>query len=264
MAIESKQYLIQNIEDMAFFVADGSCKFLASDLQEATWSNEQEDVYATGKNGVRIGSSSRNKASRMSATNGVILEGALAAQAGSDVVTESAAVPYMEILTVASGKATLTYKPNADIPYIYGRTTDGGLGTTYSMNTAASATEFALDTATGVITVPTDVADGEQIVVFYEVMATGAKRVSNYANQFSEEGKLIATVLAKNTCDGKSYVGKVIFPHCKAAGNFEMSFGDEFSVQNLEFEALSSSCSGAVNLLWDFVIFDEADLTKVS
>ena len=61
--VDAKQYLIQNIEDMAFF-ADGECKFLAADLQEATWSNEQEDVYATGKNGTRIGASSRNKASR--------------------------------------------------------------------------------------------------------------------------------------------------------------------------------------------------------
>ena len=131
----------------------------------------------------------------------------------------------------------------------------------YEMDTQAGEQTFAMD-ANGTITVPTSMADGAQIVVFYDIVASSSKRVSNYANKFSEEGKLIATVLAKNTCDGKSYVGKVIFPHCKASGNFEMTFGDEFSVQNLEFEALSSSCYGAVNLLWDFVIFDEADLTK--
>lgn len=264
MAIDSSQYLIQNIEDMAFFGSDGACKFMAADLQEATWTNEQEDVYATGKNGVRIGSSSRNKASRMSAANGSILEGALAAQVGSEVVTDASAVPYMEILSVASGKATLAYKPSGEIQYIYERTSDGGMGKKYGMNTAASATEFALAKDTGVISTPTGMADGTQIVVFYETQATNVKRVSNYANKFSEEGKLIATVLAKNVCDGKSYIGKVIYPRCKASGNFELTFGDEFSVHNLEFEALSTGCNGATSLLWDFVVFDEDDLDKVT
>lgn len=263
--VESAQYLVQNIEDMAFFAGDdGSCDFLATDLQEATWTNEQEDVFATGKNGVRIGSSSRNKASRMSATNGVILEGALAAQVGSDVVTADTAVPYMDILTVQNKSATLSYKPVHEVAFIYERTSEGGMGQKYAMDTTASETAFAIDPATGVITVPTGMADGAQIIVFYDVTASGAKSVSNHADKFSKEGKLIATVLAKNVCSHKTYIGKIIFYRCKASGNFELTFGDEFSVHNLEFEALASSCAGASNLLWDFVVFDQDDVVKVA
>lgn len=261
--VESKQYLIQNIEDMAFF-ADGVCEFLAVDLQEATWTNEQEDVYATGKNGVRIGSSSRNKASRMTASNGAILEGALAAQVGSDVVTDDATVPFMETLVVADGKITLSYKSVGDIEYIYARNKEGGLGAKYVMDTTASETAFAYDPATGVITVPTVMSAGDQVMIFYDVTASGAKHVANYADKFSKEGKLVATVLAKNTCDNKSYIGKVVYPRCKASGNFELTFGDEFSVHSLEFEALSSNCAGATNTLWDFYIFDEEDLVKIA
>ena len=124
MAVTSNKYIIQNMERVSVFdLADGSCLFMAEDIQESTWTNEQEDVYATGKNGVRIGSASRNKAARISITNGAILEGAMAVQVGSDVTVGEVTVPIVEILTVASGKATLTYKAQGEtgkeVPYIY-------------------------------------------------------------------------------------------------------------------------------------------------
>ena len=266
---ETQKYLIQAMEDVAFFESDGSCMFLAGDIQEGSMTNEQEDVYATGKNGVRIGSSSRNKASRLSITNGSILEGALAAQVGAEVVTGDVIVRHMDLLTVASGKAKLTYKPQgatgAEIPFIYKRTSDGGLGTKYAISSVASETAFSYNASTNEITVPTKgVADGDQIVMWYDVKAKNAKRVSNFNDKFSAEGRMEATVLAKNVCDEKTYVGKIIYYRCKASGNFDLSFGSDFSVQKMEFEALSSSCLGASNLLWDFVIYDTEDIETVA
>lgn len=161
-------------------------------------------------------------------------------------------------------KVTLSYKPVGEVKYIYSRNTEGGLGTKYAMDSTAGEDTFAIDPATGVITVPTTLEAGAQIMIFYDVTASNGKRVSNYADKFSQEGKLVATVMAKSLCDGKSYVGKVVYPRCKASGNFEMTFGDEFSVQSLEFEALASNCAGATNTLWDFYIFDQEDLVKVS
>ena len=70
MSVNSNKYIVQNMERLSFFdLADGTCQFVVDDLQEATMSNEQETVYATGKNGVKIGSADRNKASRITATN---------------------------------------------------------------------------------------------------------------------------------------------------------------------------------------------------
>lgn len=266
---ETQKYLIQTMEDVAFFESDGSCLFLAADIQEGSMTNEQEDVYATGKNGVRIGSSARNKASRLSITNGAILEGALAAQVGSEVVSGEMVVRHMDVLTVAAGKAKLTFKPQgatgAEVPFIYRRTPDGGLGTKYAINSVASETEFAYDAATNAITVPTaGIADGDQIVMWYDVKVKNAKHVSNYNDKFSAEGRMEATVLAKNVCDEKTYVGKIIYYRCKASGNFELTFGSDFSVQQMEFEALSSSCGGASNLLWDFIIYDTEDIEEVA
>ena len=75
MSVNSNKYIIQTMERISFFnLEDGTCYFQVDDLQEATMTNEQETVYATGKNGIKIGSSDRNKASRISATNGTVTD----------------------------------------------------------------------------------------------------------------------------------------------------------------------------------------------
>ena len=253
MAVTSNKYIIQNMERVSVFdLADGSCLFMAEDIQESTWTNEQEDVYATGKNGVRIGSASRNKAARISITNGAILEGAMAVQVGSDVTVGEVTVPIVEILTVASGKATLTYQAQGEtgeeVPYIYVRNSDGTLGQ-----------KFAIGTATGGA-----VADGSQIVVWYDVKVSDAKHVENADNRFSREVRMVAEVWCRGICDGKDYYGVVVFGRCKASGNFEMTFGSDPSVQSMEFEALSNTCSGTGSILWDFYVFDGEDIVKVA
>ena len=79
MSVNSNKYIIQNMERLSFFdLATGVCQFIADDLQNASMENEQETVYALGKNGVRIGSADRNKASRITATNGAIVDGIMA------------------------------------------------------------------------------------------------------------------------------------------------------------------------------------------
>nr|DAI44092.1 MAG TPA: putative structural protein [Caudoviricetes sp.] len=269
MAVTSNKYIIQNMERLSCFdLTDGTCLFIAEDLQEANMTNEQEDVYATGKNGVKIGSGSRNKASRITATSGSILDGVIATQVGSDIKLETVHVPHMEILTVGAGKtATLTYKAigaeGNEVPFIYERNSDGTLGKKYAINSAATADQFSFNATTGVITCPTGMTEGTQIVVWYDVEAKNAKHIVNADNVFSRELKVVADVWARGTCDGKDYYGKVIYGRAKASGNFELAFGNDPSVQNMEFEALSNSCSGAGNLLWDFFIFDGEDISKV-
>ena len=270
MPVTSNKYIIQNMERLSFFdLSDGACLFTAEDIQESTWTNEQEDVYATGKNGVRIGSASRNKAARISITNGAILDGALAVQVGSDIVTETVTVPQMEILTVAAGKATISYKAQgeagSEIPFIYLRNSDGTLGQRFSVDATAGADKFSFAVATGAITVPTGgaVPDGSQIVVWYNVSVENAKHVENLDTKFSREGKLVAEAWAKGICDGKDYYGVVIFGRCKASGNFEMTFGSDPSVQSMEFEALSNTCSGSGSVLWDFYVYDGEDIETV-
>lgn len=271
MSVNSNKYIIQNMERLSFFDnATGVCQFVADDLQNAEMTNEQETVYATGKNGVRIGSADRNKASRITATSGSIVDGIMAMQVGSEVEVGTVIVPnhFFEFVTADGTGVTLEYQPKGDvgneIPYIYKRNADGTIGQSYAIGSAATATTFKYNANSHTITLPTGAfVAGETVYMFYDIEVANAKKITNREDRFSSTGKLIADIFAKDICTEKSYYGKVIYPKAKASGNFTLSFGDDPSVQDMEFEALSGGCSsGSTKILWDFIIFDEDDITE--
>ena len=272
MSVNSNKYIVQNMERLSFFdLANGVCQFVVDDLQEAEMTNEQETVYATGKNGVKIGSADRNKASRITATNGAIVDGVMAMQVGSEVVTGKTIVPkHFFMLTTGDGVSVdVSIKPIGDvgneIPYIYKRNTDGTVGKPYAIAANATAETFKYDPIAKKITLPTSVfTAGEVVYAFYDIEVTDAKKITNSEDKFSATGMLIADCFAKDICTDKSYYAKIVYPKAKASGNFNLSFGNDPSVQNMEFEALSGGCgSDATKKLWDFIVFDEDDATPL-
>ncbi len=272
MSVNSNKYIVQNMERLSFFdLADGTCQFVVDDLQEATMTNEQETVYATGKNGVKIGSADRNKASRITATNGAIVDGVMAMQVGSEVIQGKTVVPkHFFMLTTADGTSVdISIKPigsvGNEIPYIYKRNTDGTVGKPYPIAATATAESFKYDPSAKKITLPTGVfSAGETVYMFYDIEVSDAKKISNDEDKFSATGMLIADCFAKDICTEKSYYAKIVYPKAKASGNFDLSFGNDPSVQNMEFEALSGGCgTTSTKRLWDFIVFDEEDATAL-
>ena len=270
MAINSNKYIIQNIERItAFDLTNGACDFIMDDLQEAQLSVASEIVYAEGKNGVKIGSADRNKESSFTATNGAIVDGVLAAQLGTDVELGTFIVPnYMDIMTTANGTtATTEYiaqgATGAEITWIYKRNTDGTLGAKYGIAAVASATKFAYNPSTKVITLPTDAFDsGDELVAFYDIEVANAKRIQNAEDKFSKTDKVIFDVFAKDICTEKSYYATIIFYKGKISGTFDLSFGNDPSTQNVEITALSGGCNkGSSKLLWDMIIWDADEVT---
>ena len=263
MSVNSNKYIVQTMERISFFdLENGVCQFVVDDLQEANMTNEQETVYATGKNGVKIGSADRNKASRITATNGAIVDGVMAMQVGSEVVVGETLVPkHLFMITTEDGnKLTLTIPPvgevGNEIPYIYKRNVDGTVGASFAIGT-----DFQYNPETKEVTLPEGkFAAGEVVYLFYDIKVKDAKKISNDEDKFSKTGMLIADIFAKDICSEKSYYGKIIYPKAKASGNFELAFGNDPSVQNMEFEALSGGCSTTSSKrLWDFIVFDEDD-----
>ena len=103
-----------------------------------------------------------------------------------------------------------------------------------------------------------DKPGNEAVYMFYDIEVENAKKISNNENKFSATGMLVADCFAKDICTEKSYYAKIIYYKAKASGNFELSFGNDPSVQNMEFEALAGGCDGN-GVLWDFIVFDEDD-----
>lgn len=269
MSVTTDKYVIQNMEMLSFFsLEDNSCYFIADDLQEATMSNDSELVYAEGRNGVRLSASERNKTSNITATNGTIVEGALAAQVGSEVETKTITIPnqFFAIETADGVSVDIVQKPigevGNEIPYIYKKSSSGGIGEKYAISASASATTFKYDPSTKKITLPTGkFAAGDTVYMFYDIEAKNAKVVVNQENKFSKTGMLVADIFAKDVCTDKSYYGKIIYHKAKASGTFELSFGNDPSVQNLEFEAMSVGCGTQNKSLWTLIIYDGDDVT---
>ena len=270
MSVNTQKYTIQNIDAVTGYdLEDGSLLFRAEDLHNGEMTNEQETVYATGKGGVRISAADRNKASRFTAENGTIVEGIIAAQVGTEVkeIKEAVIPDFYEVLAVTgelgSAIAKTTYtavgETGAEIKFLYSKNVDGTAGKKYTISSAASESAFAYDPDTKTITVPTGMKAGDEVIVVYDFKVASAKHIQNKEDAFSKTVRAVFDILCKDICTDKSYLGKIVYPKGKVAGNFNLSFGDEFAVQNLEIEAMSGGCSGATNVLWDWFIYDDAD-----
>jgi len=269
--IVSDKYLVQGIETITWFdLSNNVCKFIFDDLQEAEMSVDSETIYAEGKNGTRIGATDRNKTSTFTATNGTIVDGALAVQVGSDVEVGIQTVNnYMDIMTTTDGTSAVTeFYPvgatGAEIAYIYKKNSDGSLGDKYPIAASASATAFAFDPDTKTITLPTGVfSANDEIVAFYDTKAKVGKRVVNENNKFSETGEAIFDCFVKDICTDKSFHAKITYYKAKMSGTFSLTFGSDFSTHNISIDALSGGCAkGASTLLWDMVVYDEDEVIK--
>lgn len=271
--IISDKYLVQGIETITWFDFETNvCKFIFDDLQEAEMNVSSETIYAEGKNGTKIGATDRNKESTFTATNGTIVDGALAVQLGSEVETGVQTINnYMDIMKTSDGTSVTTEflavgDTGAEISYIYKKNADGSLGEKYPIAATASETAFAYDPETRKITLPTNAFKaGDEIVTFYNTKAKVGKRIVNENNKFSETGKAVFDVFVKDICTDKSYHAKITYFKAKASGTFSLTFGSDFSTHNIEIEALSGGCAaGSSTILWDMVIYDEDDVIKTT
>ena len=272
MSVTSSKYIVQNMERISFFdLETGACDFVIEDLQNAEMTNGSEVVYATGKNGARLAAFDRNKTSSISATNGTIVDGVLAVQVGDEVDVATHTVPneMFAIATTNGTDVTLTVKPIGDtgseIAYIYKRNGDGTLGEKYPIAATATATAFSYSAANKKITLPTGKFQANDIVVmFYDVEVENSKLIRNYENKFSKTGRVVADAFFKDVCTDKSYFGKIVYYKAKASGEWNLTFGDDPSVQNVSFEALTGGCNGTDGaILWDIFIYDEDDRTTL-
>ena len=159
----------------------------------------------------------------------------MATQMGTSKKVASASskitVPAMESFTVAEGlKYTLKHAPKTAPTEIYAINGDSTFGVKYTAGTSASATAFAYDESTRVISLPTGVKAGEEMFVMYEYDSENAVEVVNSATNFPVGCKFVMEVLGCDVCDQTNLIyAYLVFPNFKLSPDFDWSIATDGS-----------------------------------
>ncbi len=243
----------------AFDLTTGEFKFCLSELQNAKIANTQEKTDITGRQGRKLNSLKKNKAVVVSGSNGLVSNGLLATQVGSEFVeSDEAVIMWPEDVTVTGNAATITYAPvgtvGNEIAYVYIKNASGVVTQTLEQNAAGGAGSFTFDPATKKLTF-TDIEDGTAAVVYYKRAVKGSV-LTNYSDKYSGKAELFIDALAEDSC---ANVYRVQFHVFKADfnGDFDFEMGDNQTVHSFEAEALAGACNTAGEL-WTYTVYGVA------
>lgn len=253
-----------NINDLAvtsletisvFDIATGNFKFALDELQDFTLEQTQDSTDITGKQGRKITTLDRNKSVTISGTNGLVSGGLLELQTGGAFENKATEVMWNDYLTVASNKATTTWKAvgttGAEIEALYVRNTDGTLGDELAQASTAASGKFAYAPATKELTF-SGLTDGTEVVVYYKRKIT-ADVLDNKSDVYSGKAMVYVDALAEDKCSNV-YRVQFFIPKAKFSGEFSLELGDDQTVHAFDAEALAGSC-GAGGKLWSYTIF---------
>ena len=180
---------------------NGNPLYVLSQLTEATINISAESKEAKDKDGTLVKKFWRGKTGTFEAKNAMLNLNVVGSSSGADPSFASAnnTIVMPKIITVNSGTtATLTGFVEGTVTVnAYGA--NGSMGTSYTMGTTASATEFAV-TADGKFTPPTDTNE-ERYIVKYNRKVDNGIAVYNKADQFPGTVKLTLKALCVDPCE---------------------------------------------------------------
>lgn len=258
MAIDVSKLTITQIDQITCFNNANELEFIMDEIQEGSINNTQEKVDITGKGGRKISSLKKNKGVTVSATNGLLVGGALAAQTGSEVEQGTYKVRVTDIIVVNTNAGVTAQEAvgtvGAEIGTLYKKNANGSLGEKLTQVASVTSTgEFAYEPTTKALTFfDGDLSDGSEVVAFYDVEVESAK-ISNDSETYSKTLKMYIDVTAQDNCDNM-YHGQFIIQRADFNGEFDISMGGDPTVHSIEAESLAGGCTGSTNL-WDFIVY---------
>lgn len=247
----------------AFGINGGSWRFTLDEPQDFTISNTQDNNEVTGKNGRTIGTIKRNKAVKVSGTNGMLSLGMIAVDAGTEGQhLAQTPVKYTDYATVTSNKASTKYvavgTTGNEIGEIIVKNADTTIAKRLTQDSAAATGKFAYDPSTKEITFADgEVADGTSIVMYYYRNVEGDV-ISNVSDNYSEVVEMFIDLQAEDKCHRQYHVQYYI-PYADFTGNFDISVSDSQTTHGFEATSLASACSNGGTKFWDMTVFGVTD-----
>ena len=262
------KYVLKKLRMLRIFdLETGKMKVLMNDLKSGQFTGSQETVYAEGAEGAKLAAFDVNKVAGFNATNGSVDLGFLAMQVGGETVeiTNGTDVCIHSVLTTANGTTvTLPHKASGEagneIGFIYAVGPDGMPAKEYAQAAAASATEFAYDPETKVITLPTGVFKAaDEVVVEYHPTFSKYTQLDNESTKFASSGRVVIDAWFTDICNEADVPLQVVMEKGKVSGEVDISIGDQAAVQNIAVEAMSTSCDQNKRL-WRLFTYDEQEI----
>lgn len=255
MAVDISKLIITEVAQITAFNNAGELEFIMDEIQNGSIKNSQEKSDITGRNGRKIASLKKNKAVTVSATNGVLVGGVLAAQTGTEIEQGTFNVRMTDVMTVKdnvckTSKVAIGVTGD-ELGTIYVKNANGSLGTKLEQDAEAAEGKFKYDPDTQEVTV-SGIADGTELVAFYDVEVEAAK-ISNDSQKYSKVLKLYIDVVLQDSCDVE-YAGQIIIKRADVSGEFELSLGGDSFAHAFEAESLVDGCTSSTNL-WDLIIY---------
>lgn len=261
MAFTIADLAITSIETVkAYDVTTGAYMWTLDELQNVSIAQGEEKTDITGKQGRKITSLKRNKTVTISGANGMLNSGLLETQTGGTFDRKTTKVDWDENLVVnSSHEATTTFKAvgtaGAEIKGLVVKNSDGTIDMTLEQASTAAAGKFAYDPATKKLSFHTDIADGTEIYVLYDRNML-VDVLPDYSDKYSGKAHLYIDAMGEDKC-GNVFRVQIEVPKADCNGTVTWEMGDNQTVHNFEFEALSGGCGNASkgNSLFTWTVF---------
>lgn len=259
---------------MACGINGGAFRFLLDEMQNCTIGNTQENTNLTGRNGRTIGMLKRNKAVKVSGTNGMVSLGLIETEVGkageNDAVTTVKIPDYIVAIKesediIATSNYVAVGTAGNEIGELYIKNSNGTIKKTLTQNATASKTgEFAYDPTTKKFSFfKGDVAEGDEITVYYKRKIKADVVIENVSDNYSDKLELYVDVIAEDKCKNE-YRVQFFIPYADFSGNFDIAVGDSQTAHSFEATSLASVCGNGSSVFWKMIVFgaNTADVTE--
>jgi len=250
---------ITSLEEIHGFDLSGEkWLFTLDELQNATIANTEEKQDIVGKQGRKLTSLKRNKASTVSGSNGLISGGLLSMQSGSGFAMGATEVQWSEVLVVKSNAATTGFvaigTEGNEVKEVHVRdAASGAVIKTLTQNATVAEGKFAYAPDTKALTFNEgEIEDGAEIVVHY-MRKVEASSMKNMSDTYSSKCRLVIDALGEDKCSNVFRI-QIIIPKADFSGEFSFEMGDSQTMHNFEAECLAGAC-GAGGELWSYTVF---------
>lgn len=256
---------ITSLETIDVFKAsNGDYLFTLDELQNANISQSQESTDITGRAGRKLSTLKRNKTFTLSASNGLISTGLLAAQTGGELTSGAAYVNWSEELVVESDFTKTTYlavspsgDANTEIKHLYIKNSDGTLGEEYEQAASTGTKKFTYTSTAGatqktITFAANELEDDTVVYVIYERMVTADQLVVD--DDISDvKVEIYVNAIAEDKC-ANQYRLQIHIPKADMSAEFSIDMGDNQAVHSFEAEALAGKCGVGGNF-WEWTVF---------